>query len=72
MPTGQMQPHTGAPFVHPCTALAETEAQGVELHEGVAVRAEPAPQGVEPPVRRGMEQQMEQQAELVSPETAVA
>ena len=55
-------------LAHPRADLEQAQAQGIELQRRVTLAAQPAAQRVEQPIGGGMQQQ----AELISPETAVA
>ena len=58
----------GEQFTYPPADLEQAQPQGVELQRRVALRAEPAAQRVEQPVGG----HVQEQAELVGPEAAVA
>src|SRR5437763_1574123 len=67
MAASQVQPDAREQFADAAPDLEQAQPQGVELHERVPPGTEPAPQGIEQPVRRGVQEQ----AKLVGPEAAV-
>ena len=65
MTAGQVDGHPADSFAHPAADLDQTQAQRGELEAGEPHLPQPASQGIQQPVRGGMQEQ----AKLVGPET---